>query len=853
MRRLGMTALFAALGLAVISNAAFAQSESADEAAPARGGYQSSFVIRYDRWTDRDEKDFGEFVRAIGESGCHSVDECLRSTGNPFHASDKPGVRFTSDCANLPYVLRAYFAWKRGLPFSYVSAVSARGTSSDNRYSPNGNQANHRQDVLSGSTTGYALLQRLLADTSSADYRIHPHIETPLEPDFYSAAINARAIHPGTIIYDPDGHVAVVFDVGSDGRIQFMDAHPDNLLSRGYYDLRFVRGLPGAGAGFKNWRPIALEGYSRRGDGALIGGHVVASTNAEIADYSDEQFYGNGTHPGDADWANGMFSLNGETLDYYDYVRAKLAGGKLAFDPVKELTSMVNSNCADLHDRVLAVDLGVAAGMPNRAEPERLPRNIYGTEGDWETYSTPSRDARLKTAFKETRDQTQRFVEMYKNGDRHLVYAGKNLVGDLTDTYDRQTASCTIGYTRTDGSRVSLSYEDARKRLFLLSFDPYQCIERRWGASDPNELSTCRDGDNKKAWYRAQQNLRNQIDRDYSARMDFALNELGEPGPGKGVAQPPDTDVRGYLASLGIVAAGTVSTAAVAADDPMHPAPVVPPSASQIAAISSARAAEFAQWQSSHPYGALWDAAVAPRLKVIPAGTFQMGSPSWEAARWRWEGPVHNVSIRHAFAIAEFPVTFDEWDMCVADGGCNGYWPNDEHWGRGNRPVINVSWADAQAYVRWLSAKTGKTYRLLSESEWEYAARAGTSTPYYFGNAISRDQANYFAGDDPDPGGKTPTTMTQPVDKSAPNGFGLHDMNGNVWEWVSDCWHEGYAGAPDDGSAWSGGDCQRHVVRGGAFNRDATFLRSAFRYWIVGDLRTVVAGFRVARDLQDER
>jgi hypothetical protein len=173
-----------------------------------------------------------------------------------------------------------------------------------------------------------------------------------------------------------------------------------------------------------------------------------------------------------------------------------------------------------------------------------LPVNIYGTEGDWETYSTPSRDARLKTAFKEARDNAQRFMMLWRARDPRLVYAGSDLAGDMLGVYGRAAAACTVSYLRSDGARVTFGYEEARRRLFRLSFDPYQCVERRWGA-EGGELSSCRDGAVKRRWYDAEQHLRNQIDRTYEARMDFNLREL-EADNG-GVAAPPDTDARGYL------------------------------------------------------------------------------------------------------------------------------------------------------------------------------------------------------------------------------------------------------------------------------------------------------------------
>ena len=236
--------------------------------------------------------------------------------------------------------------------------------------------------------------------------------------------------------------------------------------------------------------------------------------------------------------------LNGQRMDYYDFVRASLSGGRLRFNPVQEIADLVLSNCADLSYRAEAIDISLAAGIQNRPQPGRLPHNIYGTEGDWETYSTPSRDARLKTAFKEVRDNAERFLTLWRAKDPQIVYNGFDLANDMLDTYDRAAARCTVSYKRTDGSQVRFGYEEARRRLFRFSFDPYHCVERRWGA-DNNEVAACHDNMVKRRWYDAQQRLRNQLDRSYEAKMDFTLVELEE-GRG-GVAQAPDVDARAYL------------------------------------------------------------------------------------------------------------------------------------------------------------------------------------------------------------------------------------------------------------------------------------------------------------------
>jgi len=504
-----------------------------------------AYVIRATRWTEGDEKEFGQFLTELGESECSSVNRCLHDAHNPFRGSDARGVGFEADCADLPYYLRFYFAWKRGLPFSFVSEVEPRGHTHDMRYTAAGNRVAAR--LFPAGQNGYAILDYLTGAVSSATYRIHPELETPEEQDLYSPAITPKSIRPGTVVYDPNGHLVIIWKVERNGRAHYLDAHPDYSVTRGFYDMRFVRSSPGMGAGFKNWRPQSLEGATRNPDGSFRGGHIVVAANKDIPDFSLEQYFGNGPRPPtDEQWAEGRFTLNNEALGYYDYVRGQLAGGTLLFDPLREVADMVDSNCADLHYRGAAVDTAIAAGLQKQNEPDRLPANIYGTDGDWETYSTPSRDARLKTAFKELNDSTRRFLWMAQHNDPKLNYKGKALATDMLAVYDAHAAQCTISYSRSNGSKISFGYEEARRRLFDMSFDPYQCPERRWAASG-SELATCPDNSLKAAWYEAEKNLRNQIDRTYDTRMDFSLTELKTPGPGKGVPTPPEIDIRSWL------------------------------------------------------------------------------------------------------------------------------------------------------------------------------------------------------------------------------------------------------------------------------------------------------------------
>lgn len=246
------------------------------------------------------------------------------------------------------------------------------------------------------------------------------------------------------------------------------------------------------------------------------------------------------------------------------------------------------------------------------------------------------------------------------------------------------------------------------------------------------------------------------------------------------------------------------------------------------------------------------DCPNCPLMVTVPAGEFMMGSPETEPRRSPDEGPRHKVTIAQPFAIGRYEVTFAEWDACVAKGGCS-HKPSDEGWGRGKVPVVNISWDDAQQYVKWLSASTGKAYRLPTEAEWEYAARASTDTaapaqPFSTGATIGYKQANFDANFVYGPGRiGVYRQKPEPVGSLPRNAFGLHDMHGNVWEWVEDCYRPDYQAAPVDGSAVAVPDCRLRVLRGGAWNYYPWTLRSAYRYATPGDVRLNNAGLRVVR------
>jgi formylglycine-generating enzyme required for sulfatase activity len=245
------------------------------------------------------------------------------------------------------------------------------------------------------------------------------------------------------------------------------------------------------------------------------------------------------------------------------------------------------------------------------------------------------------------------------------------------------------------------------------------------------------------------------------------------------------------------------------------------------------------------------DFAGAPEMVVIPADSFMMGSPESEPERLSGEGPQHKVTIAKPFAVGRFALTFDEWDAALAAGGVQ-HKPRDQGWGRGRRPVINVSWDDAKAYIAWLNGQVaGKPYRLLSEAEWEYACRAGTDMPFWWGSSITPEQANYngnyvYAGG----GAKGEYRQkTVPVESFEANPWGLYQVHGNVWEWCEDCWNGAYYGAPCDGSAWTTGDNEARLIRGGSWFRAPQYLRAARRDWEFARMGDDTIGFRLARTL----
>lgn len=552
---------------------------------PPPANHDDLWRLTKTEWSEADELGYARFVQIIGRSTCTTLESCLAISGNPYFRMDDP--EFTGDCADMVYVLRAYYAWKNGLPFSYQNAMRTYdGAREDLRYSTNGNLVSGRRDAVgSAPVKAGQWIARIGGEVSTAMFRTHPdNGDGALHDDFYPVAVNREAVRPGVVAYDIYGHVGIVYDILDDGRVLVIASHPDRSVTRTTYGPNFLRSKPDLGAGLKGWRPIKLVGATRRADGSFAGGRIRAARNEEIPHYSMEQFLGNRPNPG-GDWRYGDFVVGDRTVDYYDFVRRKLAAPGFAYNPVAELRLGMQTICGAARDRKVAVERAVSAGFPKQKHPERLPPNIYGTYGPWEGYSTPSRDARLKVSYIELKRSIQEFVDLYAAGDAKSVrYEGDNLPRDLWAAYAEEKEACTFTYWRSDNSRVRLNLGHLQDRLWDISFDPFHCAERRWGARG-EELQTCTDDDDKTRWYEAQRWLRYQAERTYDVRMDFTAAELKSPAKAKpedgglGVEAPADADLRGYLASINTIALSELPPdplVILAAGAPIEPEPRLP-------------------------------------------------------------------------------------------------------------------------------------------------------------------------------------------------------------------------------------------------------------------------------------
>lgn len=488
----------------------------AAEAAPWR--------ITKDHWDEKDEIGYGRFITALGDSGCSSSQSCLRDPANPYRGSDGAFLDIDVDCGKLPYLLRAYYAWKNGLPFSYVNGVAG------SRFGDTSNRVVGRAHIIDNGSgvNGAAALRQMIDSVYSATFRTDARTDSAVPADFYSPALQPGSIRPGTIIYDTNAHIGIVYRVEPSGRIHYMDAHPDFTITRSVYGAQFGRSPAALGWGLKNWRPLRLVG-ARRDNGRLVGGRYVFARNNQIRDFSLVQYLGTEPNP-TGDESKARWAYKGARLGYYEYVRVAVSGGRTDFNPVYELQANMRILCNDLNDRAQAVNQAIANGISAKLHPSQIPPNIYSSDNaEWESYATPARDARLKAGFVAFRRDLARMIGQWLNRDPRIVYDGTDLKRDLLNAYDQQSQACTITYLSSDKRPVPLTFDDMSRRLFAMSFDPYHCVELRWGDDGPG----CPDQSGKRRWYAVQAQMRREVDRDRHT-----------------LAGPQDVDIRGLIAQM---------------------------------------------------------------------------------------------------------------------------------------------------------------------------------------------------------------------------------------------------------------------------------------------------------------
>lgn len=466
-------------------------------------------------WSDALEREYEGFVAALGRAvaarRCRRLDQCLAdpSINTLFDAPTDRRLNLSVDCADLPYVLRAYFAFKRRLPMGFVSAL--RGVGDDPRYMTRMRPTAWRD--WTQYRTPRALFRGMTDAVHSGMYRFAPEVEAS---DFYPVAMRRDALRPGAVYYDPNGHVLAVTEVRDDGTVFLIDGHPDGSLTFKRFGEAFAIGTRRLGGGFKRFRGTAWDGRA-----------LARTPNAALPLFD-----------GVSQWSEGVWlGASGEAdagprarVSYHAWVRETLAAAGTVRDPVRDLGESLEAFCRDLSDRADAVTLALDAGLAQQPHPHTLPWNIYGTSGDWETWSTPSRDARLKAALRELTALITESLREAPPGRREA----------LTEVYLATTRSpaCTVTYRGSDGQPVSLTFDTLVDRLWGLSFDPYHCAELRWGAPPGSpERQRCGDGPEKLRWYLAEQPLRNQIDRFYGVATPLDM----------GPREPPDIDPRRAL------------------------------------------------------------------------------------------------------------------------------------------------------------------------------------------------------------------------------------------------------------------------------------------------------------------
>jgi len=518
---------------------------------------KGEWKVKKANWDSDDEKGFESFVVQMAKSGCNTVDNCIKNKkANPFFEDWEKSVYFYADCGRFPYLLRMYYAWKNGLPFSAITkrrgpvdevnnwvkkqlAAGVKKPNPDRDFPTNASEKGilmvNRHAVPNSSEARYNFFQYakfIVARVNSSNYRFDVQAKSPESPDFYPVAIQKNSIKPGTILYDAKGHVAVVYEITSSGDIKMLDAHPDNSVTRKTWNRTYKRSRPEHGAGFKNWRPFKLEEAELRQTG-LVGGKIKHQGYKSIKDFSQTQFVG--THPDPSgNWKKGKFIFNNHSLDYHEYVKLRLAAAGTKIEPLAAVMDGFLSLCQNFRDRVKDVDAAIAKGLDRAPHPLKMPKNIYNDEGDWENFSTPGRDLRMRQLYFETlkqvkdyssrldsKDPTLQSTYSESNGQK-IQLTGRDFQKLVYEKVQLLAQSCEIQYVNSAGAKTQVGFFELIKRLSQFSFSPFHCVERRWGAQN-NELKSCKEDSSKREWHSALAHYRRIMEPEMSYENDLDL------------------------------------------------------------------------------------------------------------------------------------------------------------------------------------------------------------------------------------------------------------------------------------------------------------------------------------------
>ncbi len=555
------------------------------------------FFVTQPEWTEEHERIFGLFVAQLGRAIRAKKYTYLRQymqdpTANAYASTDPQGVSYYSDCADFLYFLRAYFAFKNQLPMSAVTQIAISGkpyASNADRdadlekarldNSPYGNLIQARGLVNVPRKTGgeqnfINYLVRLFDTVSTRTFRVGPLSPNYNMSDIYPVKLDSRGIRPGTLVHST-GHMLVVFEVDSKGVIHCIGAHPDGSVS--YQIIKpatLQRSRPDQGLGFFRFRPLKLVNYTKGRNTALFGGKIVSATDEELYSknlYSLDQWFGAGTNlPPASQVTPTQWQQAFKRQGFFDFLAQSLRDKNLVVSPDEEVESLLSSLCDEIQQRVKDVDTaltGKGNNLNQKAHPLELPQNIFSTSGLWEDFSTPGRDSRMRSSvYDVVRAAVSKFRLAKSGADPGIRYAGSaaSYQASLRKKLGAMDKKCVITYAKSNGSKQSLTYLQVISRLDKISFDPYHCAEKRWGASG-NEIKTCRDQDHGNAWYDAQQVMRNTVgkttngeryvirsERPITLQMlrDPSLVDQPETAPvNLGTKSPPLTNLDAYFAS----------------------------------------------------------------------------------------------------------------------------------------------------------------------------------------------------------------------------------------------------------------------------------------------------------------